>query len=71
MKSKVSKPCTKLQTLAQQENYAIFQLKGMLGNIVHVRGQINCDGLVSQINYHISEIKVRQYYRKLERKKTK
>jgi hypothetical protein len=35
---KLVKPQTKLQSLASKENYAIFQLKGMIANLIHLKG---------------------------------
>lgn len=36
-KRKSTKPCSDSQKLAQQENFAIFSLRGMLGNLVHLK----------------------------------
>ena len=54
------KPCTELQTLAQKENYAIFILKGMLGNLTLVNKVTITSELRREINQRISVIKERQ-----------
>ena len=58
------KPCTELQTLAQKENYAIFILKGMLGNLTLVNKVTITSELRREINQRISVIKERQQIRK-------
>jgi hypothetical protein len=60
-----------LQKLAQKENYAIFQLKGMLGNLVHVRKVPNtsADLLQEMIRAEIKRIKNAQAIRELKRRK--
>lgn len=37
--AKEGKPLNDLQRLASTENFALFQLRGMIGNLIHIR---NC-----------------------------
>ena len=59
---------TEAQTQAQQENYALFQLKGMLGNLAHVVKVTNVEHLAYEIKKAISSIKIQQYIRQKDRK---
>lgn len=69
------RPNTELQQLAQHENYALFQLKGMLSNLVHLRKVLSNASYVGYIEYHINRsigvIKSRQNSRKVNRGKLK
>lgn len=67
-------PTTDLQRLAQKENFALFQLKGMKGNashMLHMDSEIPAAVLTTIIeacNRGISRIKAEQYNRKEARK---
>lgn len=63
-----NQPNTELQRLAQAENYALFQLQGMLGNLVHVHKVVPTKVLRDAIQSRIDVIKNVQYTRKFNRK---
>jgi hypothetical protein len=61
-------PSTELQTLAQKENFALFTLTGMLGNLVHLR-KVNSEDanrLEFYVKQSIARIKSRQNSRKVK-----
>jgi len=63
----LAKPCSELQTLAQKENYALFQLKGMLGQLVHINKVTQTSSLKLAIQQRINFIKEVQQFRKAVR----
>ena len=55
---------TDLQLLASRENYALFQLRGMLSNVVHITRLLGPQPvLVAELHDLIVAIKVNQYCR--------
>lgn len=66
---------TELQRLAQKENFALFQLKGMKGNAQHMMYDTFCPipdavliTIVNACERGIESIKADQYYREQARK---
>jgi hypothetical protein len=70
--AKEGKPLNNLQMLASKENFAIFQLKGMQGNIIHMWSVLSDEAfskIVVAIDEAIKEIKHTQQERKERRSK--